>query len=129
LSPWAKVRVVGEILATYPRLYRAMRREEIRDVVARIRAEPVEAAEPLPRLARVQLGGAVIRVLGLLPTDSRCLIRSLVLLSLLHRRGVESTLVIGVGVEPQFAAHAWIECEGETLLPWGNGTYERLTEV
>jgi hypothetical protein len=129
LSPWAKVRIVGEILATYPRLYRAMRREEIREVVARIREERVEAPEPLPRLTRVQLGGAVVRVLGLLPTDSRCLISSLVLLALLERRGVDSTLVIGVGVEPEFAAHAWIECEGEALLPSGNGTYTRMIEV
>lgn len=105
-----------------------MRHHELQRVVACLRAGRAEA-EPLPRLTRVQLGGAVTRVLSLLPTDSRCLVRSLVLLALLERRGVGSTLVIGVGVEPEFVAHAWIECDGEALLPSGGGTYARLTEI
>ena len=55
--------------------------------------------------------------------------RSLVLLSMLEKRGVASTLVIGVRSEPEFAAHAWIEYEGEALLPSGNGQYARMVEI
>jgi hypothetical protein len=56
-------------------------------------------------------------ILARLPTDSRCLVRSLVYLSLLSRRGIEGTLVIGARTEPEFAAHAWVEVEGEPMLP------------
>jgi hypothetical protein len=34
----------------------------------------------------------------------------------LGRRGIASTLVIGVGVEPAFGAHAWVESGGLPLL-------------
>ncbi len=64
----------------------------------------------------------------LLPTDSRCLVRSLVLTRLLGRRGVPSSLVIGVMSEPQFAAHAWVEHGGAPLLSPGTG-FQRLVEV
>ncbi len=47
-----------------------------------------------------------------LPFDSRCLARSLVLVSVLSRRGIDSVLVIGVAVEPKFTAHAWVESGG-----------------
>ena len=52
-----------------------------------------------------------------MPFDSRCLVRSLVLTSMLDRRGIRSRLVIGVSVEPSFSAHAWVECDGRPLLP------------
>lgn len=74
------------------------------------------------------LGRAVQRTLGPLPLDSRCLIRSLVLVRVLSRRGVEAPLVIGVAGKPQFAAHAWVELGGVPLLPSGTA-YERLTEL
>jgi len=72
-----------------------------------------------------------MRLLSVLPTDSRCLIRSLVLLALLERRGAGATLVVGVRTEPQFAAHAWVECQGEALLPMtdGDDRFERLTTL
>jgi hypothetical protein len=68
-----------------------------------------------------------MRILELLPTDSRCLIRSLVLMSLLEHRDTPCELVIGVQAEPVFAAHAWVECDGEALLPTGDGRYAPLT--
>jgi hypothetical protein len=105
-----------------------MNRDELSSVVAGFRAARVEA-EPLSRKGRVHLAHAVGRVLLFLPTDSRCLVRSLVLLALLERRGVASMLVIGVRAEPEFAAHAWIEYEGETLLPSGGGQYARMVEI
>lgn len=78
----------------------------------------------------IRLGQAVVRTLMLLPTDSRCLIRSLVLLRLLSRRGIGSTLVIGVrhGDQP-FAAHAWVEYQQIPLLASGGGHFARLLEI
>ena len=57
-------------------------------------------------------------VLEWLPFDSRCLIRSLVLVRILSRRSIDdATLVIGASVEGGFAAHAWVEHDGEPVLP------------
>lgn len=105
-----------------------MGREELGAVVARLRAVRAPA-EPMSQANRFRLAGAVGRLLAVLPTDSRCLVRSLVLLALLERRGVASTLVIGVCTEPEFSAHAWIECEGEELLPSGGSQFARLTAL
>jgi hypothetical protein len=80
-------------------------------------------------LVGVRLGRIVGRTLGVLPADSRCLVRSLVLTGLLASRGIRSTLVIGVKSEPDFEAHAWVECVGMPLLPAGDETYERLVEL
>lgn len=128
LPIWAKLRLAAEIVATYGRVRWEMSRKELGEVVARLRAARVAAA-PMSRPNRFRLANAVGRLLSVLPTDSRCLVRSLVLLALLERRGVASTLVIGVCTEPEFAAHAWIECEGEELLPSGNGQFSRLTTL
>jgi hypothetical protein len=82
-----------------------------------------------PREDRFRLAGAVTRVLSPLPTDSRCLVQALVLLSLLARRGVHAVVAIGVRTEPEFGAHAWIESAGEALLPAGAGEYRLLTSL
>ena len=76
------------------------------------------------------MGAAVVRVLGMLPFDSRCLMRSLVLLGLLGRRGARGELVIAVqtGGELGLEAHAWIELDGHPLLmPALNGYRELVT--
>src|SRR5262249_14484623 len=112
---------------TYCRARWVMSRE-LASVVAGFRGGEARGL-PLSRTGRQHLAHAVERVLRPLPTDSRCLVRSLVLLALLARRGVSRTLVIGVAAEPEFAAHAWIECEGEALLPSGNGLYARMVEI
>jgi Transglutaminase-like superfamily len=126
LSLPAKLRLAAEILIAYCRVRWAMRRRELRDVVERLRAGRAEAV-PIPPQGRRQLAGAVMGVLSILPTDSRCLVRSLVYLALLQRRGVAGALVIGVRTEPEFAAHAWVEIEGEALLPSGDGEFTPLT--
>ena len=41
---------------------------------------------------------------------------SLVLLDLLSRRGIASTVVLGVEVGSSFSAHAWVESGGRALL-------------
>jgi hypothetical protein len=105
-----------------------MRQADLGRVVARLRAGAIESPPP-SRTGRHRLARAVTRVLSLLPTDSRCLVRSLVLLRLLAKRGVASTLVIGVRPGPEFAAHAWIECAGESLIPNGAGEFSRLAEI
>jgi Transglutaminase-like superfamily len=124
----AKLRLGAEIFITYVRMRWAMGRTELPQLVERIRAAGVArgaAGDADPG----SLAGAVMGMLAVLPTDSRCLVRSLVYLSLLARRGVAATLVIGVRSEPSFAAHAWVERDGEALLPSGDGEFRPLTVI
>ena len=60
-------------------------------------AAPAPSTGRRSYLAAVRLGRAVTRTLPLLPSDSRCLMRSLVLTSVLARRGLPSTVVIASG--------------------------------
>jgi hypothetical protein len=71
----------------------------------------------------------VTRTLSLLPTDNRCLARSLVLDRLLERRSLQSVVVLAARSEPDFAAHAWVEHDGLAVLPPGSSSYQRLIEL
>lgn len=112
-----------------------MRRSDIRDVVLASRAgcgatpEAWEAGSREEWLIAARLGNAVGRTLRILPTDSRCLVQSLVLSRLLSARGISSTLVIGAHSRPEFAAHAWVEHEGHPVLPQQGFQDSRLLEL
>ncbi len=138
LPPRRKLRLTAEVLSTYCCVRWWLWRHDVREVVQRLRASRPAAAEPSDpeRLASVaeyesglRLGRAVARTLRLLPTDGRCLMRSLVLTGLLARREISSTLVIGVRPEPEFTAHAWVEHDGRPLLVPGEFEYGRLAEM
>jgi hypothetical protein len=129
-----KARLLVEILAAYPSAYRHLRSNDLEGMVraARRDARPAAASvDPDASTAMaVRLGRAVVRSLMLLPTDQRCLIRSLVLSRVMARRGLDSTLIIGVGRDgDEFAAHAWVEHRGVPVLPTGGGHFERLHEL
>jgi hypothetical protein len=139
LSAPAKARLALEVVASYPRVWWLLRRRGLRHTLAAVRRAPAGGAGPqlAPEAARgagLRLGRAVTRTLAFLPTDSRCLMRSLVLVSLLARRGIECRLVIGVRPGQELRAHAWVEHEGRALLPTGAtraapSPYVRLVEV
>lgn len=121
-----RVRVALEIVGTYVQVRRLMVRGDVRNVVGRLRGDAVDAHDPYVayRIGR-RLGQPVRRTLDPLPWDSRCLMRSLVLLRMLARRGVVCRLVIGVRPGETLEAHAWVEHDGHPLLPTLG--YERLT--
>jgi hypothetical protein len=127
-----RVRLTAEILSTYTRVRACMRDDDAERAVARLRdrksARTGKLTEGEQLLAAVRLAHAAGRVLSLLPTDSRCLFRSLTLMCMLDRRGLEQTLVIAVRPQP-FSAHAWVEVEGQPVLPAGEPGYERLLEL
>jgi hypothetical protein len=132
LSALARAGLAGEIVVTYVGARRELRRAPIEAVLARLRADPslpppADAAEGLEEARR--LGWVVARTLRLLPGDTRCLTRSLVLTRLLARRGIAAKLVIGARPGPEFLAHAWVECDGEAVLSAGNGRFSRLVEL
>jgi Transglutaminase-like superfamily len=129
----AKAALVLEILVAYARVRWSLGRAGLPATLAAARtSRPDHAARPsLPgeTVLGARLGRAVVRTLRLLPTDSRCLMRSLVLTSLLARRGLESAVVIGVVVDPEFAAHAWVERGDVPLLPTEGSGYARLVRL
>jgi Transglutaminase-like superfamily len=86
-------------------------------------------AERTRLLRGLACGRAVVKVLKLLPTDSRCLMRSLVLTRVLARRGVYAEVVIGVRADPSFAAHAWVEVDGRPVLAADESAYRRLVAI
>jgi hypothetical protein len=128
-----RARLGAEVLGTYLRVrWLVLRRGEV-SAVSILRRELSQHATAEPRDTRVlrglRLARAVVRVLRLVPTDSRCLMRSLVLARMLARRGVYAKVVIGVRPEPSFAAHAWVEVDGEPVLATDESTYRRLVEL
>ncbi len=135
LSLANKLRLAGEVLRTYSGVRWWLWRHEFPDVVAKLRQPgALEAPEPVgdassAHVIGLRLGRAVSRTVRLLPTDSRCLVRSLVLTRMLARRGLSSSLIIGVRSEPEFAAHAWVEQAGEPLLHPGGADFQRLVET
>jgi Transglutaminase-like superfamily len=126
-----KLRLAAEILSAYVRARRSLRRSGLAPTVVALRpqhADPAVSPEEQRRTA-LRLARAVGRTLSPLPGDTRCLTRSLVLSTLLSRRGLQSTLVIGARAEPHFAAHAWVEIAGSPVLPDGGEMYGRLLEL
>lgn len=128
-----KVALAGEIVAEYGRVRLLLRRHELPVVLARLRSRrppaPAYADALAGKAAAIRLGRAIGRTLRYVPGDSRCLVRSLVLTSLLARRGVDVTFHIGVAPGPEFKAHAWVESDGLPLLPPLDAEHERLVEL
>lgn len=130
VSRMRRLMLVAEILAAYVKVRWRLRRRDVVSVVDSLRPPSSRRSGPVDERASGRgLARAVVRTLTLLPTDSRCLTRSLVLTSLLARRGIESRLVLGVRHRPAFAAHAWVEHEQVPLLPAGEPTFERIAEL
>lgn len=131
LSLAGRARLASEIVIAYLRAQRELRRAPITAVVERLRstsaATPSRGAGALEEALR--LGRAVSRTLALLPGDTRCLRRSLVLLQLLTRRGIPARLVIAARTDPDFLAHAWVEHDGIPVLVPASDSFGRLVEL
>jgi hypothetical protein len=130
-----KVMLVGEILGAYVVTRWHMPRGDIRQVTATTRAQLERRPSMQPPSGQdswevaAHLGRAVYRTLRVLPTDSRCLVQSLVLSRMLAARGIPSTLIIGAHLQPDFKAHAWVEHDGRPVLPPRGFQESRLVEL
>lgn len=117
LARTAKAVLAIEILATYVRARWLLLRGDLPAALRRLRGGGRAAEAVTYDFTAVRLSHAVTRILSALPMDAKCLVRSLVLTAVLARRGIASTLVIGVRPGDGFAAHAWVEADGRALLP------------
>jgi Transglutaminase-like superfamily len=126
-----KLAIAVEILTTYVHVRWLLWRNDLPTAVETLRgpSDHLERGDLRRQAIGVRLGKAVGRTLRFLPFDSRCLVRSLVLTRMLARRGIESKVVIGVGIEPEFSAHSWVESEGIELLPAFEDKHRRLVEL
>lgn len=125
-----KLALVAEVLATYVHVRLLMLRDDTRPTVDALRGNcsaPTDERGAL--IVGIRLGRVVTRTLRVLPTDSRCLVKSLVLTAMLGRRGLAGTVVIGVRTDPAFEAHAWVELAGRHLLPAFEDSFSRLVEL
>lgn len=123
-----KLALAGEIVAAYLRTRRLLREHDLPSVLRELRSTP-PARSPIAAVSDERLARAVRRTLLALPSDSRCLMQSLVLTRLLARRGRAATLVIGVSPAGTFTAHAWVERGGTPLLPPHEDEFSRLAEL
>ena len=132
LGPGEKARLGAEIVAAYVAVRWWLLRAGLPEAVSAARRieppAPFRMDQSASLAAARRLGGAVERILGAMPFDSRCLIRSLVLVRILARRGLASRVVLGVRAKPSFSAHAWVEYAGVPLLATGE-EFERLAEM
>jgi len=91
----------------------------------RVPLRPPPAACPLSAIARVAW---LVEVAGrYAPGRATCLKQALVLSWLLRRRGVSTTLQIGVARRGgALAAHAWLERDGEVVFGHGGSDFAPL---
>ena len=91
--------------------------------MSQLRRTAVDAPLPTSRIAwLVEKAGQYC------PAGTSCLKEVLVLSRLLARRGVATTLRIGVGRQADaFAAHAWLEQDGRVIL--GDGDIDAYTPL
>lgn len=122
-----------EILRVYVAVRWRLALAEPAVVIRSLRAHPATVPAPEPGsvtlVSAARLASAVHQTMRFLPTDSRCLMRSLVLIAILGRRSISASLIIGVREDGDFAAHAWVEYGGVAILPDGAGIYQRLAEL
>ncbi|MEA2286958.1 MAG: Transglutaminase-like superfamily [Solirubrobacteraceae bacterium] len=134
LNPVERILLAREILSLYAEARRLLRTAPVTQVVTELRGGTLSSFSDdwnfkEVRLTGLRLATAVTRTLPLLPTDTRCLMRSLVLTGMLARRGVAAPVIIAVKPGGEFGAHAWVEHAGLPLLPTLEDEFHRLVEI
>jgi hypothetical protein len=124
-----RLALIAEVLITYAVVRRQVRRHDLPRAVAALREERRPSYVALVAREPRALAVAAERVVARIPGDSRCLMRSLVVLAMLARRGVDARLILAARPTPEFAAHAWVERDGNPLLPTRGFGDARLTEL
>jgi hypothetical protein len=128
-----RARLALEVVRSYVRVRLLLRRADLPTVLQTLRKRRAAGAPPRdPVDVGRHLGRAVVHTLRHLPGDSRCLVRSLVLVDLLAARAIEADLVIGVappGGSSELAAHAWVERSGVALLRDDEHDFPRLAAL
>lgn len=111
----SRLRLGAEIVWTALRVRRLVRRNDLPAAVASCRGDERQAVSEPSHGEVVRVGRAVRQILGVLPGDSSPLVSSLVVIAVLARRGIDTSLVIGVRDDASLPPQAWVEVgEGPT---------------
>jgi hypothetical protein len=92
--------------------------------------ETPSGAESSDRLMMArEVAGAVNRASRQVPWAAKCLVQALAGKKMLQRRGVASTLYLGLakGADQDLQAHAWLRCGDQIIL--GGGGLQRFTVI
>jgi hypothetical protein len=131
LGPVRRGLLASEIVMSYVTARRLLRRNTLPETVTALRsgAAAVSQGDEATLALGRHLAWATVRTITVLPIDSRCLMRSLVLTRLLARRGLRSTFVLSAAPGPQLEAHAWVEHSGEPLLEPAGADHQHLVRL
>ena len=107
-------------------------RVALRPSFARVEgAPPAGSLHPSESAAARDVARAIWAASRRLPFESTCLVQALAARSMLTRRGVSSSLVMGVSrVEGELKAHAWLMAEGGSVVGGVEaGKYQPIARV
>ena len=110
LKLWSLLPLVAVSLRLlgYPRTLRLLSRWSL--------AAPPQVDLPTDAMSYALRLGRLARIAGrYVPTNGSCLRQSLIVWWLLRRKGVPAELRIGVRTQEGFAAHAWVEVDGQPV--------------
>jgi hypothetical protein len=126
-----RIGLAAEILSTYVTVRRLIRSRTLPETVAVLRRGVGDGAEGDASSLAIgrHLASATVRTITLVPADSRCLMRSLVLTRMMARRRIGSTFVLSVAPPPAFEAHAWVEHGGRALLEPARGEHRSMLRL
>jgi hypothetical protein len=115
LSAWAKTVLLARTWYWYATVTLLLRKYQFPEAVRRL----AERRNPgSRRYAPARLSRAVSHGLRLPGWQPRCIIRSLVLYSLMRAQGDDAQVVIGILDEARTSdAHAWVEARGRDIGP------------
>jgi hypothetical protein len=120
--------LAAEIVATYGTVRRLLWRHTLPETVQALRgSDPLTA--PVDKELGRHLAWATVRTISALPLDSRCLMRSLVLMGVLAHRRMPAAFVLSAAPGPQFEAHAWVEYAGDPLLVPADASHQDLVRL
>jgi hypothetical protein len=115
LSPWAKAVLFARTWYWFAMVTILLRRHPLPEAIRLL----AEGRRPESRrYGPARLSRAVSHGLRLPGWEPRCLIRSLVLYSLMRAQGDDAQIVIGIlDHAPTSDAHAWVEARGRDIGP------------
>ena len=113
---WPERRVLLQAMLLLPLFWAALRVLGLSRLNSLATQAPRAAGAPRLDVEPVTIGALINSAGNLVPFPSTCLTRSLLLVWLLHRRGLSGELRIGVRtIDGRLDAHAWVEYAGRPL--------------
>lgn len=125
--------VVLDVFVTVAKMRRQLKKQRLKSILQVLdeyrhtRTSPVSISEAETRRRIADAANAFNRIRPYVPIETRCLIDSLAMVRFLAKRGLHSSLVMGVACDP-FSAHAWAQ-HGSLVLNDSVGHTQAYTPI